>query len=75
MGAAASSIDQYECGVQAICDLQQVVSSANGVLGSRFMGGGFGGCVTNWPAQVAITQRRLSRLQRNIEGHLVRNFF
>jgi len=40
-----SSIEQYECGVQAICDLQQVVSSADGVLGSRFMGGGFGGCV------------------------------
>jgi galacturonokinase len=43
-----SSIDQYECGVQAICDLQQVVSSANGVLGSRFMGGGFGGCVVGF---------------------------
>jgi galactokinase len=40
-----SSIEHYECGVQAICDLQQVVSSADGVLGSRFMGGGFGGCV------------------------------
>jgi galactokinase len=26
-------------------DLQQIVSSADGVLGSRFMGGGFGGCV------------------------------
>ena len=40
-----SSIEQYECGIQAIYDLQQIVSSANGVFGSRFMGGGFGGCV------------------------------
>jgi galactokinase len=40
-----SSIEQYECGVPAVCDLQQIVSGADGVLGSRFMGGGFGGCV------------------------------
>ena len=40
-----SSIEQYECGVPAVCDLQQIVSGADGVYGSRFMGGGFGGCV------------------------------
>ena len=40
-----SSIEHYECGIQAIYDLQQIVSAADGVLGSRFMGGGFGGCV------------------------------
>jgi galacturonokinase len=40
-----SSMEQYECGIQPICDLQQIVSSTEGVLGSRFMGGGFGGCV------------------------------
>ncbi len=51
-----SSIDQYECGVQAICDLQQIVSSADGVFGSRFMGGGFGGCVVGFvkPAHAAV---------------------
>ena len=43
--SCGSSIEQYECGVQAICDLQQIVSGAAGVFGSRFMGGGFGGCV------------------------------
>jgi len=50
-----SSIEQYECGVQAICDLQQIVSSAAGVFGSRFMGGGFGGCVVGFvePDQAA----------------------
>lgn len=40
-----SSIEQYECGIPAVCDLQQIVSGAEGVYGSRFMGGGFGGCV------------------------------
>ena len=40
-----SSIEQYECGVPAVCDLQQIVSGSGGVYGSRFMGGGFGGCV------------------------------
>jgi galactokinase/galacturonokinase len=43
--SCTSSIDQYECGVPAVCDLQQIVSAAEGVYGSRFMGGGFGGCV------------------------------
>jgi galactokinase len=43
--SCTSSIEQYECGVPAVCDLQQIVSSADGVYGSRFMGGGFGGCV------------------------------
>ena len=43
-----SSMEQYECGIQAIYDLQQVVSSTEGVLGSRFMGGGFGGCVVGF---------------------------
>ena len=40
-----SSIEQYECGSPAIHDLQRIVSTADGVIGSRFGGGGFGGCV------------------------------
>lgn len=40
-----SSIEQYECGSPAIHDLQQIVSATEGVLGARFSGGGFGGCV------------------------------
>jgi galactokinase len=40
-----SSIEQYECGSQAIHDLQQIVGQTEGVIGSRFSGGGFGGCV------------------------------
>jgi galactokinase/galacturonokinase len=51
-----SSIENYECGVQAIHDLQQIVRSAEGVLGSRFMGGGFGGCVVGFvkPSHAAV---------------------
>jgi len=40
-----SSINSYECGMPAICDLHKIMSCQQGVLGSRFMGGGFGGCV------------------------------
>jgi len=43
-----SSIEQYECGVQAIYDLQQIVNGTGGVFGSRFMGGGLGGCVVGF---------------------------
>lgn len=40
-----SSVEQYECGSPAIHDLQQIMSTTEGVLGARFSGGGFGGCV------------------------------
>ena len=40
-----SSIEHYECGSQAIHDLQQIVGATDGMIGSRFSGGGFGGCV------------------------------
>jgi galacturonokinase len=40
-----SSIENYECGSQPLHDLQQIVSHTSGVFGSRFSGGGFGGCV------------------------------
>jgi galactokinase/galacturonokinase len=46
-----SSIEQYECGIPAVHDLQQIVSSADGVIGSRFGGGGFGGCVVGLVAR------------------------
>ena len=45
-----SSMEQYECGSQAIHDLQQIVSQTEGVIGSRFSGGGFGGCVIGFVA-------------------------
>ncbi len=45
-----SSIENYECGSQPIHDLQQIVSQTSGVFGSRFSGGGFGGCVVAFVA-------------------------
>jgi galactokinase/galacturonokinase len=38
-------MELYECGSEAVHDLQRIVSSTEGVWGSRFSGGGFGGCV------------------------------
>ena len=43
--SCASYIEQYECGHEVIIGLQQIVSSAEGVHGSRFSGGGYGGCI------------------------------
>jgi galacturonokinase len=43
-----SSIEDYECGSQPIHDLQQIVRQTRGVFGSRFSGGGFGGCVVGF---------------------------
>lgn len=40
-----SSIHNYESGIEPIRQLQAIVSGAPGVLGSRFSGGGYGGCV------------------------------
>ncbi|MGB9438918.1 MAG: galactokinase family protein [Desulfobacterales bacterium] len=67
-----SSIEQYECGVQAIYDLQQIVNAADGVLGSRFMGGGFGGCVVGFvksshaPVVVADIQASYRKLHPEV---------
>ena len=46
-----SSIDQYECGSEPLIALQAIASKTDGVLGSRFSGGGFGGCL------VALAER------------------
>jgi galactokinase len=60
LSSCRSSIEQYECGSPAIHDLQQIVSSTRGVIGSRFSGGGFGGCVVGlvageWAVEAAQT--------------------
>ncbi len=51
-----SSIEDYECGSQPTHDLQQIVSQTRGVFGSRFSGGGFGGCVVGLvaPQEAAV---------------------
>ncbi|MDJ0753345.1 MAG: galactokinase family protein [Ardenticatenaceae bacterium] len=46
-----SSITQYESGSRPIIDLHEITSAQPGVWGSRFCGGGYGGCV------VALVER------------------
>ncbi|HXG30696.1 MAG TPA: galactokinase family protein [Thermodesulfobacteriota bacterium] len=40
-----SSFENYESGSPELKSLQEIVSSTHGVYGSRFSGGGYGGCV------------------------------
>lgn len=63
-----SSIEKYECGIQPIYDLQQIVASADGVFGSRFMGGGFGGCVVGLvnPAKAASAAANIREAYRQL---------
>jgi galactokinase/galacturonokinase len=43
--SCASSIGNYESGSEILIDLHELVSTTRGVYGSRFSGGGYGGCV------------------------------
>jgi galacturonokinase len=63
-----SSIEQYECGSSAIHDLQQIVASAAGMIGSRFSGGGFGGCVVGLvrPAAAAVAVADIHETYRKL---------
>lgn len=40
-----SSISNYECGSDAMIELHQIALKQSGVYGSRFSGGGYGGCL------------------------------
>jgi galactokinase len=46
-----SSIRNYESGSPILIELSELVSNTDGVYGSRFSGGGYGGCV------VALTEK------------------
>ena len=52
--SCASSIDNYESGSPILIELHELTSRASGVYGSRFSGGGYGGCV------VALAKRDLA---------------
>jgi galactokinase len=66
-----SSVELYECGSEAVHDLQRIVSSTEGVLGSRFSGGGFGGCVVGFVdpahAEQAVAKIKASYLNLHPE--------
>jgi len=40
-----SSIKHYEVGSEVLIQLHEIISTTSGVYGSRFSGGGYGGCV------------------------------
>jgi galacturonokinase len=52
--SCASSINNYESGSDILIELHELVSATTGVYGSRFSGGGYGGCV------VALAKRDLA---------------
>jgi galactokinase/galacturonokinase len=68
-------MELYECGSEAVHDLQRIVSSTEGVWGSRFSGGGFGGCVVGLVepeyAENAVAEIKASYLSLHPEaaGH------
>lgn len=49
-----SSIRLYESGSEILIQLHEIASSTNGIYGSRFSGGGYGGCV------VALANRNMA---------------
>ena len=49
-----SSIRNYESGSDILIELHELVQDTKGVYGSRFSGGGYGGCV------VALAKRGLA---------------
>ena len=51
--SCSSSINNYESGSDILIELHELVSNTNGIHGSRFSGGGYGGCV------VALAQENL----------------
>ena len=52
--SCASSINNYESGSKILVELHELVSSTTGIYGSRFSGGGYGGCV------VALAKKHLA---------------
>jgi galacturonokinase len=56
--SCASSIHNYQSGSDILIELHELVSSTRGVYGSRFSGGGYGGCV------VALAKRDLAEAAR-----------
>ncbi|MEP7135462.1 MAG: galactokinase family protein [Chloroflexota bacterium] len=60
-----SSITNYQSGSDILIELHELVSNMDGVYGSRFSGGGYGGCV------VALVQRASAE---NICASIAENF-
>lgn len=69
-----SSIQNYESGSDILIELHELVSGTNGIYGSRFSGGGYGGCVValakkDWAEQVCVEiAERFSMLHPELES-------
>lgn len=69
-----SSIHNYECGSEPLIRLHQLALDTHGVLGSRFSGGGYGGCLimlvdsTGADEQMSMLFERYLRLYPEKEG-------
>jgi galacturonokinase len=51
-----SSVSHYKSGSEPLRRLQEITSRAPGVYGSRFSGGGYGGCVVGLVAKEALAE-------------------
>lgn len=64
-----SSISNYESGSEILIELHGLVSSTSGVYGSRFSGGGYGGCVVGLANQEYADQARLEIAEKFTATH------
>lgn len=61
-----SSIEQYESGSEWLIHLHELARETPGVLGSRFSGGGYGGCLVMLVARDAVESAAASVLDRYV---------
>jgi galacturonokinase len=64
-----SSIRNYESGSPILIELSQLVSATGGVYGSRFSGGGYGGCVVALAEKAAAESARREIAARFARRH------
>ena len=64
-----SSITNFETGTREITALQEITLQAEGVLGSRFSGGGFGGCTIG-----LVEAAQAQAAAESIRAHFARRY-
>jgi galactokinase/galacturonokinase len=64
-----SSIKNYESGSEILIELQELVSTTKGIYGSRFSGGGYGGCVVALVKRELATDARAEITERFLAKH------
>lgn len=64
-----SSIENYESGSEILIELQDLVSGTRGIYGSRFSGGGYGGCVVALANREQAEEARAEIAERFARKH------